>query len=186
MNKTAIDSVLAESFKELCLQKPVEKITIKEITDGAGVIRPTFYNHFQDKYELIEWIINEDLLEPLRPLISAGMIRESMILLFTNIAKEKDFYQKLVKLEGPITFHQICQKCVENVLLQVLGSMLQGKQVKHSILDVQMLSLYYAQSMVFAGEEWIKRGITNITPTEMADAYMYLINHSLSEIVSDS
>ena len=52
--KSAIDTLLAESFKELALKQPIEKITIKEITDKAGVIRPTFYNHFQDKYDLLE------------------------------------------------------------------------------------------------------------------------------------
>ena len=44
--KSAIDTLLAESFKELAKKHPIEKITIKEITDLAGVIRPTFYNHF--------------------------------------------------------------------------------------------------------------------------------------------
>ena len=58
------DRLLADSFKELAQIKPVEKITIKEITDKAGVIRPTFYNHFQDKYELLEWIIREEILAP--------------------------------------------------------------------------------------------------------------------------
>ena len=46
--KATVDKLLAESFKELVAVTPVEKITIKEITDKAGVIRPTFYNHFQD------------------------------------------------------------------------------------------------------------------------------------------
>ena len=50
-----IDVLLAESFKKLARTRPIEKITIREITDEAGVIRPTFYNHFQDKYELLEW-----------------------------------------------------------------------------------------------------------------------------------
>lgn len=40
--KSAIDTLLAESFKELAKKHPIEKITIKEITDLAGVIRPTF------------------------------------------------------------------------------------------------------------------------------------------------
>ena len=62
--KSAIDTLLAESFKELALKHPIEKITIKEITDKAGVIRPTFYNHFQDKYELLEWIIDTQLIAP--------------------------------------------------------------------------------------------------------------------------
>ena len=33
--KSAIDTLLAESFKELALKHPIEKITIKEITDKA-------------------------------------------------------------------------------------------------------------------------------------------------------
>ena len=66
--KSAIDTLFAESFKELAKKHPIEKITIKEITDLAGVIRPTFYNHFQDKYELLEWIIRTELLEPVKPL----------------------------------------------------------------------------------------------------------------------
>ena len=43
--------LLAESFKELLIKGSFDKITIKMITDQAGVIRPTFYNYFQDKYE---------------------------------------------------------------------------------------------------------------------------------------
>ena len=42
--KNAIDLVLAESLIELSAKKPIDKITIKEITDKAGVIRPTFYS----------------------------------------------------------------------------------------------------------------------------------------------
>ena len=67
--KQAIDLALAESFKELASRHPIEKITIKDITDKAGVIRPTFYNHFQDKYELIEWIVMEQIIRPAAPLI---------------------------------------------------------------------------------------------------------------------
>ena len=83
--KSAIDTLLAESFKELALKQPIEKITIKEITDKAGVIRPTFYNHFQDKYDLLEWIIDKELLEPVEPLIQNGMINEALVLLFGGI-----------------------------------------------------------------------------------------------------
>ena len=98
--KTDIDQLLAKSLKEIAVRRPVEKITIKEITDKAGVIRPTFYNHFQDKFELIEWIIRTELLEPVEPLIRNDMIIEAMVLLFTNIEKDKAFYSQLVKMEG--------------------------------------------------------------------------------------
>ena len=41
--KELTKDLLTASFRELVLQIPFEKITIKMITDGAGVIRPTFY-----------------------------------------------------------------------------------------------------------------------------------------------
>ena len=46
--KPDVEQMLMQSLKELVLVIPLEKITIKEITDKAQVIRPTFYNHFQD------------------------------------------------------------------------------------------------------------------------------------------
>ena len=76
--KNAIDILLAEALKELAIKHPIEKITIKEITDKAGVIRPTFYNHFQDKFELLEWIITSELLEPIHPLIQ-NIDRKSVV-----------------------------------------------------------------------------------------------------------
>ena len=76
--KREIDQLLADSFRELACQGPIEKITIKEITDRAGVIRPTFYNHFQDKYELLEWIINQDLIEPMKPFIRSGLTTQEI------------------------------------------------------------------------------------------------------------
>ena len=47
--------LLADSFRSLVLTMPFQKISIKMITDGAHVIRPTFYNYFQDKYEVMNF-----------------------------------------------------------------------------------------------------------------------------------
>ena len=48
--------LLAASLKELSAQKSVDKITVREIAQNCGFTAKTFYNHFRDKYELIEWI----------------------------------------------------------------------------------------------------------------------------------
>lgn len=53
--------LLADSFRSLVLTMPFQKISIKMITDGAHVIRPTFYNYFQDKYEVIEFLFDQDI-----------------------------------------------------------------------------------------------------------------------------
>lgn len=46
---------MAESLKRLLSQKTLDKITVKEITDDCGVKRQTFYYHFKDIYDLLEW-----------------------------------------------------------------------------------------------------------------------------------
>lgn len=46
---------LETSLKNLLLKKPVNKITINDITEDCGVNRATFYYHFKDIYDLIEW-----------------------------------------------------------------------------------------------------------------------------------
>ena len=61
--KKMTKALIGESLKVLMHDHPFEKITIKMITDEAGVIRPTFYNYFCDKYEVVEWIFNENIIE---------------------------------------------------------------------------------------------------------------------------
>ena len=51
---------LETSLKNLLLKKPVNKITINDITEDCGVNRATFYYHFKDIYDLIEWSCEED------------------------------------------------------------------------------------------------------------------------------
>lgn len=182
--KNATDALLAGSFKKLALHQPIEKITIKEITDDAGVIRPTFYNHFQDKFELVEWLVQMDLLEPIRPLIRNGMLTEAMVLLFSNIKREKEFYTRVVRLEGPVTFHDIAQKCVKEFLLEIYTEEAEGKQSKHKWLTPEVIAAYYAQSMCFAAEAWINLGMV-FSPQEMAEAYQYIISRSMTDVIKE-
>ena len=182
--KKAMDQLLAESLKELAGRKPIEKITIKEITDCAGVIRPTFYNHFQDKFELMEWIIREDLLEPIRPLIMADMIQEAMTLLFTNMQMEKTFYARAVRMEGPVTFHQVSCKSVEAFLLEIIREKAASKVYHLKWITEEVIAAYYAQSMCFAAERWVFQGM-QVPPKEVAEAYCFMLTHSMADLIND-
>ena len=51
---------LEESLKRLLLKKPLSKITIADLTADCGVSRMTFYYHFQDIYDLVEWSCRQD------------------------------------------------------------------------------------------------------------------------------
>ena len=182
--KNAVDILLAESFKELALKQPIEKITIKEITDKAGVIRPTFYNHFQDKYELLEWIIMTQIIEPIGPLLQNGMVHEALLLMFTSIEKEREFYIKACKLEGQNSFDSIVKDCIKKVILAVIEEQVTGKKTPHEWLTPEHLAEYYSQSMCFVAISWIKSNMS-IPAKEVADIYQYVIKRSLEDILSE-
>ena len=51
---------LEQSLKNLLLKKPLTKITINDIAEDCGINRMTFYYHFKDIYDLVEWSCLEE------------------------------------------------------------------------------------------------------------------------------
>ncbi len=55
MKRKTTKEILAESFREIAENCPVDKITIQAIVDNCEYSPATFYRHFKDKYDLIAW-----------------------------------------------------------------------------------------------------------------------------------
>ncbi len=53
---------IATGLKEVMKQKPIRKITVQDIMDRKNMKRQSFYYHFQDIYEVVEWICKRELL----------------------------------------------------------------------------------------------------------------------------
>ena len=157
--KKELKILLAESFKELVLEKLVEKITIKEITDRAGVTRVTFYNHFQDKYELLEWICREELVNPIRILLWNGMEKEAITFMFTSILKNREFYSHVVKLEGQNSFESIVKNCFTEALVEYITGHADSEKRKYKEMRPEWLAEFYSQGMSFVLISWIKGGM---------------------------
>lgn len=58
-------SLMADALEELMREKPINKISVKELTDLCKLNRQTFYYHFSDIYELLEWLLKKNLLSHL-------------------------------------------------------------------------------------------------------------------------
>jgi probable dihydroxyacetone kinase regulator len=176
--KREVKVLLAESFKELVMQKPVEKITIKEITDRAGVIRVTFYNHFQDKYELLEWICREEIVSPTKILFQNNMRREAVTFIFTAILKNKEFYSHVAHTQGQNSFSSTVRQLVSETIEEHFLANKSGKHEKYSLLTAKWIADYYAMSLTYILMSWIDRDM-DIPPEDMVNIYEYVAQHSL-------
>ena len=108
-------ALLGQKFKELVVKKSFDKITIKMITDEAGVIRPTFYNYFRDKYEVMEWLLWEDVFSSATELVKMNMARSALEMIFKKIAVDKEYYARVFEVKGQNSFedmlyHNICNR----------------------------------------------------------------------------
>lgn len=73
---------LSAALKTLMSQKPLEKISIREITDLCGLRRETFYYHFADIYDLVKWMFEEEAIVLLRQHEGVQLWQEGLLQLF--------------------------------------------------------------------------------------------------------
>ncbi len=179
-----IDQKLADSFKELASHKSVERITIKEITDKAGVIRPTFYNHFEDKYHLLAWIVDQELIKPIIPPIQNGQFSEAMTQLFYIMQEEKAFYMHAAKMEGQNSFRELIESRIRDALRQGIDEKIAEKNPENPWMTPQHLAGFYAQGVSYILLTWIESGM-EISPEKLAELYLFLITRSLKDVLAD-
>ena len=184
MKKHDTEEKISVAFKELLAKNPIEKISVKELCETAGIIRPTFYNHFTDKYEVLEYIIWNELLLPARPLLENDMIYEGVALIFSNMKKDKEFYARAVNIEGQNSFEIIARQQVTKLLLSVIDILKKTSQHKYAWLSREIIAEYYAQSMCYVAISWIKRDFL-VSPKELAEIYEYLTRRSMVEVIEE-
>ena len=182
--KRDTEKIIADTFKELLLKNSMEKITVKEICEKAGIIRPTFYNHFADKYEVREYIIRTDILEPIKPLLFNNMMTAAYTLLLTNIGNDIEFYKRAVLIEGQNSFSNISISLVTELLVETIEKLHPVHHFRYSWMSREMLAEYYANTMCYIAINWIKRDFM-VSPDELSEIFDYISSHSIIDIFND-
>ena len=144
---------LEASLKKLLLRKPLNKITISDITEDCGVNRMTFYYHFKDIYDLVDWILMEDAAEALEGLQDfetwSGALREML---------EKVQANRVLVLN---VYRSVSREQVEQYLYKMLDPLLRifverlNIPVKEE--DKQFIIDFYKYGFVGLALEWIRR-----------------------------
>ena len=179
--KEDVHTALQESFKNLILKHSFDKITIKMITDGAGLIRPTFYNHYADKYELLEEICYADIFKGSEMLIENKMPYEAIYYMFSRIENNKEFYIQAAKVEGQNSFEEI----INTNLIKIFKSSFKQYGAKSNEKDKFSpgdIAEYYSRGLTFIILRWIEEGV-NISAKTLTNKYRLLVTNSLDDII---
>ena len=82
---------LEASLKHLMLLKPLDKITISDLTTDCGISRMAFYYHFKDIYDLVEWSCLEDARKALRGKKTYDTWQDGLRQIFGAVLSNKPF-----------------------------------------------------------------------------------------------
>ncbi|MDO4842125.1 MAG: TetR family transcriptional regulator [Phoenicibacter congonensis] len=80
---------IAASLKHFMEKKPFSKISVSDIIADCGVNRKTFYYHFQDKYDLLKWMLEEEAIHVVRQFDLLVDYREAVIFVMNYVRENK-------------------------------------------------------------------------------------------------
>ena len=172
---------LEASLKNLLLQKPLSKITISDITEDCGINRMTFYYHFKDIYDLVEWSCQEDASRALAGNKTYETWQQGFLQLFKAVQDNKPFIMNV--------YHSVSREQVENYLYKVTYDLLegvveeqaQGMSVRDE--DKAFIATVYKYAFVGLMLDWIKDNMRT-DPQTIVNRLTKLIKGSMSEALS--
>ncbi len=182
--KELTKNLIASGVKELMLTQNFEKLTIRMIAEKAGIIRPTFYYHFQDKYEVLEWIVQSQLLDPVRVMFERGMIDEALKLIFATIDDDKEFYRKAFDVTGQNSFWEIMISCIRKFISDNITVLNLFEEPNSPVnMTTELVALHFAFNLAGTINLWIKKA-PDLSAESISSIYKYLNTHSFFDMIN--
>ena len=165
---------LAKTLKELCQYRNFEKISINDLTNKCGLNRQTFYYHFQDKYDLLQWLYYDELFADIENIITFDNWDQFLLTVLEKIYQEKDFYISTINTNEQYFYHDLynlAQKCFYDAITKLDVNKTVSPQEKN------FFSEFYAYGIAGTVLRWIKTNMKN-EPAKLA--------HGLKKIATQS
>lgn len=103
--------IIAKALSDLLVTNPYSKISIGMICDAVPTSRRTFYNYFNNKNHLVEWIVERDFFELAFPLFSNHLGTVAVRSFFTYIKQNEVFYRRILEYDDGV----FLTKCLVSV-----------------------------------------------------------------------
>ncbi|QNM04817.1 TetR/AcrR family transcriptional regulator C-terminal domain-containing protein [Qiania dongpingensis] len=175
--------LLEEGLKELMRTRSFDKITVKMITDEAGVLRPTFYNYYRDKYELLEGVFQGDIGERMEELIQDGMEEDAIRVLFLRLERDRAFYKKAFEITGQNSFEEILEQYLYQMFMECLLKYPLKTQPGIKIWKEEVIAKYYSISLASVIKGWITEDKMEMSADEVTKGYYLLLTHSIFDLI---
>lgn len=145
---------LEASLKNLLLKKPLDKITINDITEDCGINRMTFYYHFKDIYDLIEWCCVEDAKKALEGKKTYDTWQQGFLQIFEAVLDNKPFILNVYRSVSREQVEIYLYKLTYDLLIGVVEEKSVGMNVREE--DKRFIADFYKYAFVGLMLDWVR------------------------------
>ena len=148
----------------MLLEKPLNKITINDITEDFVVNRMTFYYHFKDIYDLVDWILAEDAAKAMEGRRGFGTWSEAYLDVLRQLQDNKTLVLNVYRSVGREQVEQYLYKMLDPLLRMFV----ERENIPVQEEDKQFIIDFYKYGFVGMVLEWIRRDMKT-EPAIMAE-----------------
>ena len=145
---------LEASLKHLLMKKPLDKITINDIAEDCGISRMTFYYHFKDIYDLVEWTCEEEARKALEGKKTYATWQEGFLQIFEAVKENKPFIMNVYHSVSREQIQIYLYKLTYELLIGVVEEQSAGMNVRDS--DKKFIADFYKYAFVGLMLDWIR------------------------------
>lgn len=171
---------LETSLKNLLLKKPVNKITINDITEDCGVNRATFYYHFKDIYDLIEWSCEEDSRKAADGNTTYETWQQGLLNIFHAVEENKPFILNIYRHVSQEQIVRYLYRVVYQLIIDVVEECAEGMSVREE--DKKFIADFYKYAFVGIMLEWISHNMSQ-PPEKIVERLSDLIDGDINRML---
>ena len=147
---------LAKALKDLMQEKSFEKISISDICEKCQMNRKSFYYHFIDKYDLVNWIFDTEFIATVQKTLH-GESWEVIIAMSELLYNNRAFYRKALQIQGQNSFSEHFHEMLFSIISTRFDELMNiGK-------GHEFQTRFFTDALVMAFKKWIIED-TDMTP----------------------
>ena len=169
--------VFAQAIKDLIKMTSLDKITVTDIVIRSGMTRQTFYRHFKDKYDLVNWYFDKILQESFEHMGEGRTVYEGLVNKFHYIQEERLFFKAAFKndAQNNLRDHDF------HLILAFYTERIEGKTGKKMPEHLRFLLEMYCQGSIYMTVQWVLGKIKG-SPEEMAESLVDAMPAELGDV----
>lgn len=162
----ATKRAICAALKELMAERPLDKITIGAIMARCGMARQHFYYHFQDLYDAVFWMLEEEAVSLLRRHEGALLWQDGLLQLFEYLQENREVCLCALNSMGREYLKRFFQKDISAVIHNTIQSVAQERGWDPDGVDAELLTQFYVGALAGIMERWLLGEIPK-TPQEL-------------------